>query len=94
MNDYFKQCINEMFNGNQAEAARILGVSRSSISHLIYGNRKISAKLAAKLEQLSGGKYKKEAFIWPEEISTEKNSENDENQPNLSYFSLKNKKLE
>jgi len=50
--------IMDLFNGNQTRAAEALGVTRSTISRILKGSRKISPKLAQKMEELSDGRFK------------------------------------
>lgn len=54
------------FAGSQAEAARLLGISESHMSLLANGKRGITPAVALRIEQVSEGRFAKEAFIWPE----------------------------
>jgi len=67
ISDYFKQYVDTIFNGNQAAVARAFGIHRSVICHILQGKRGLTPKLAQKAEELSGGRFKKEDFIWPKE---------------------------
>jgi len=67
----FRTYIDTAFNGNQALAARTLGVSRSMVSRILRGERGISPALAKRIEEASDGRFRKEQFIWAEaEISS------------------------
>lgn len=62
----FAEFVSVCFDNNQAKAAEALGVDRSHVNRLCAGDRNISPALAAKVEQVSGGRYRKEALIWPD----------------------------
>jgi len=62
----FRTYIETAFNGNQALAARMLGVSRSMVSRIVRGERGISPALAKRIEEASDGQFRKEQFIWVE----------------------------
>jgi len=62
----FRTYIDTAFNGNQALAARTLGVSRSMVSRIVKGERGISPALAKRIEEASDGLFRKEQFIWTE----------------------------
>jgi len=62
----FRTYIDTVFNGNRALAARTLGVSRSLISRIVRGERGVSPALAKIIEEESGGRFRKEQFIWVE----------------------------
>ena len=65
--DLFTQFVSVCFGGNQARAAGELGVDRSLVTRICAGNRGITPALAEKIEALSDGRFKKEAFILPTE---------------------------
>ena len=54
------------FVGSQAEAARRLGISEAQVSRIANGKRGVSPAVALRIEQVSEGRFAKEAFIWPE----------------------------
>lgn len=62
----FAEFVSVCFDNNQAEAARALGIDRSHVNRLCAGERSISPALAAKVEQVSAGRFRKEALVWPE----------------------------
>ena len=62
----FAEFVSVCFDNNQAKAAEALGVDRSHVSRLCGGDRDITPALAAKVEQLSNGQFRKEALIWPD----------------------------
>ena len=53
--------------GQRARLARDLGVDKSTVTRLLDGTHGFTPKLALRIELLSGGRYRKECFIWPEE---------------------------
>lgn len=65
--DLFKQYLSEVYAGERARLARDLQVSPSLVTRLANGEREITPRVALRLEQLSGRRYRKEGFIWPEE---------------------------
>jgi len=71
VNQHFKQYVNTIFNGNQAATARAFGVNRSTICNILKGKIGFSPKLARRAEELSGGRFRKEDFIWPENANSE-----------------------
>jgi len=62
----FQTFLDAIFDGNQAHAARVLGVSRSMVSRIARGERGISPALAKRIEEASEGLFRKEQFIWIE----------------------------
>jgi len=62
----FTEFVAVCFDGNQAKAAAALDMDRSHIWRICKGERGITPELAAKVEQVSAGRYTKEALIWPE----------------------------
>jgi|GEM_PF-2823024 len=70
----FRTYIDTTFNGNQALAARTLGVSRSMISRIVRGERGVSPALAKRIEDASGGEFRKEQFIWGDEVVLDNSS--------------------
>lgn len=61
-NDFVSVC----FDGVQSRAADALDVDRSMVSRICNGERGVSPALAQRIEELSDGRFRKEAFIWPE----------------------------
>lgn len=49
---------------SQAEAAKVLGVSEAQISRLVNGQRKLTARLAERIEEITNGRYCKAALLW------------------------------
>lgn len=64
--DIFAEFVSVCFDNSQAAAARELGVDRSTVCRVLNGERGVSPALALRIEQVSGGRYAKERFIWPE----------------------------
>lgn len=64
--DIFAEFVSVCFDNSQIEAARALGVDRSMVSRVLSGDRGVSPELARRIEEVSGGKFAKERFIWPE----------------------------
>lgn len=52
--------------GSQRAAADLLGLHESTISLIANGKRGITRELAERIEEVSEGKYRKEAVMWPE----------------------------
>jgi len=67
----FQIYIDTIFNGNQTLAAQALGVTRSMVSRIVRGQRNVSPALAKRAEEVSGGMFRKEIFIWPELAANE-----------------------
>jgi len=63
----FAEFVSVCFDNNQARAAEALGVDRSHVNRICAGERGITPALAAKVEQVSEGRFRKEALIWPDE---------------------------
>lgn len=51
--------------GGQAAAQKALNISSGYISLLKHGKRAPSPEMALKIEQISGGRIKKERLVWP-----------------------------
>lgn len=66
MTELLKEYIDVCHDGKQSSAADALGVDKSTINKILAGSRNITPALAEKIEQDSGGRYKKEQLIWPE----------------------------
>lgn len=66
MSILFRDFIEQTFDGNQAKAATELGVSTSLVSRILSGDRNVTPAIAARIEELSDGRFSKEKFIWPE----------------------------
>lgn len=62
----FSEFVDVCFSGNQSAAAAALGVDRSTVSRICSGDRGVTPEMAAKAEELSDGRYRREVFIWPE----------------------------
>lgn len=63
--ELFIEFVGVVYDGNQSRAAEALGVDRSLITRICAGDRGITPAMAEKIELLSGGRFKKEPFIWP-----------------------------
>lgn len=63
--ELFKEFIDTQYDGNQTAAAAALGLDGSMVSRICSGARNVSPAVALRIEQVSGGRYAKEAFIWP-----------------------------
>lgn len=64
--DTFKEFVAVCYDNNQTKAAEALGLKKSHVSRLCSGERGITPDIALKVEQLSEGRYTKEALIWPD----------------------------
>ena len=62
----FKEFVSVCCDNNQTKAAELLGLKKSHVSRLCSGERGITPALAARVEEVSEGRYTKEALIWPE----------------------------
>jgi plasmid maintenance system antidote protein VapI len=62
----FTEFVAICFDGNQTKAGEALGLQRSHVSRICKGTRSITPALAARIEEVSEGRYTKEALIWPE----------------------------
>ena len=49
----------------RAEAARAIDVTPAYISMLAAGRRNVSPEVAERIENVTGGKVRKESLIWP-----------------------------
>lgn len=52
--------------GSQAEARKALGVSKQLVSAIFNGKKRISPRIAARVDALSAGKYPKERLVFGE----------------------------
>jgi plasmid maintenance system antidote protein VapI len=68
--ELFTKLVAEVFEGSHAKTADAIGLTRSMVSRIASGDRGITPEVAQRLEQVSGGRYRKEQFIWPEESAT------------------------
>jgi plasmid maintenance system antidote protein VapI len=66
MAELFREFVGVVFDGNQSRAAEALEVDKSTVSRICNGDRRVSVALAQRVETVSEGRYRKEAFIWPE----------------------------
>ena len=64
--ELFAEFVEVFFDNSQAAAAEALGVDRSLVSRMLAGDRRFSPTIAKRIEDLSGGRYQKEKFVWPE----------------------------
>jgi len=62
----FSQFVDDLYGGNRARAAEALGLDASMVVRLCNGDRNVSPAVALRIEQVSEGRFAKEAFIWPE----------------------------
>jgi plasmid maintenance system antidote protein VapI len=62
----FNQFIDEFYAGNRTRAAEALDLDDSMVVRLAKGERNVSPAVALRIEQVSAGRFAKEAFIWPE----------------------------
>ena len=62
----FAQLVLTEFDGSQAAAGRALGIGRSMVSRLSRGERQVSPALAQRIQEATGGRFQRDAFIWPE----------------------------
>lgn len=53
--------------GSQKAAAAQIGVAQSLISQILSGHRRITPRIAERIERASGGAVRKERLIWPED---------------------------
>jgi DNA-binding transcriptional regulator YdaS (Cro superfamily) len=63
--DLFLEFLAVSFEGNQSRAATALDCDRSLVNRILSGERGITPAMAEKIELLSEGRFRKEAFIWP-----------------------------
>lgn len=64
--ELFKEFVEVCYGGNQRQAAAALEVYPSQVSRIVNGKRGITPALAQKVEEVSAGRYTKEALIWPD----------------------------
>lgn len=62
----FTEFVSTFYEGNQTKASEALGLKKSHVSRICSGERSVTPALAAKVEELSGGRYRKESLIWPD----------------------------
>lgn len=62
----FNEFIAVVFDGNQSRAAEALGLDKSTVSRISKGQRSVTPAVAERIEAVSSGRFRKEAFIWPE----------------------------
>lgn len=49
----------------QRRAAQMLGVSEATVSRLVRGDIRVSPEIAERVEEVSGGLFRKERVLWP-----------------------------
>lgn len=64
--ELFREFVDVVFEGVQAKAAAALEVDASLVSRICKGERGVTPALAARVEEVSEGRYRKEALIWPD----------------------------
>ena len=64
--ELFNDFVAVVFDGNQSRAANALNVDKSTVSRIAKGVRAITPAVALRIEEVSEGRYRKEAFVWPE----------------------------
>ena len=62
----FSQFVDDLYGGSRARAAEALDLDASMVTRLCNGERAVSPSVALRIEQVSEGRFAKEAFIWPE----------------------------
>lgn len=62
----FTDFVTQIFDGNQSKAADALDMDRSMVSRICAGTRGVSPDVALRIENVSGGRFNKEQFIWPD----------------------------
>jgi len=66
----FAEFVDVVFAGVQARAAAALQVDKSFVSRLYRAKAPtVSPALAQRIELVSGGRYRRERFLWPDEAS-------------------------
>lgn len=65
----FSEFVAVVFDGVQSRAAEALGVDRSTVNRICSGDRNVTPDMAKRIEEVSDGRYRKEAFIWPDEAA-------------------------
>lgn len=68
----FRDFIDVCFDGVQARAAAELDVDPSLVSRLCTGERTVTPAIAQRIEEISGGRFRKEALIWPDPADVER----------------------
>lgn len=66
MSNLFREFVSVCFEGNGSAAAEALGLDRSMVSRICSGERSITPAVAAKVEAVSGGRFRKETLVWPD----------------------------
>lgn len=65
--ELFREFVDVVFDGIQTRAAEALKVDKSLVSRLYRGERvSVSPELANRIQEVSGGRYRREAFLWPD----------------------------
>ena len=62
----FAEFVDTAFAGSQVRAAHALSCTRSMVSRLYRGERAVSPSMAERIESVTNGAFRREAFIWPE----------------------------
>jgi len=62
----FNEFVQAEYDGNQARVAEALQVSPALVSRMCSGVRGVSKAVAARIDELSQGRFQKERFIWPD----------------------------
>lgn len=62
----FSKFVAETYGGSQSRAADALHCGRSLVCRLCHGSRAVTPAMARRIEELSGGRFSRESFIWPE----------------------------
>lgn len=68
----FREFVDVVYEGNQARAAEALDVDKSTVSRICGGTRGITPEMALQVERLSGGRYRKESLVWPDDEAEQK----------------------
>lgn len=64
--ELIREYIDVCHSGNQASAARAVGVDKSTINKILGGKRKVTPALADRIEIDSKGRYRRDRLIWPD----------------------------
>lgn len=67
MNEVFQRFVTESAHGKPADAAKALRITRSHVSRLLHGTRRITPELAERMEIVSHGLFRKEKILWPDQ---------------------------
>lgn len=51
---------------SQAQAARMLRMSRASVNRILQGKQSVTPEVAEKCELVSHGLFRKERILWPD----------------------------